>query len=78
MGRKDRLTPNQAQLLSLYSDGLAAYRACRWDEARDAFKAALDAAPGDGPSATLLRRIDDLRKNPPASDWDGVWHLDNK
>jgi class 3 adenylate cyclase len=78
MGRKDELTPNQARLLSLYGDGLAAYRAGRWDEARSAFKGALDAAPGDGPSATLLSRIDDFRKNPPASDWDGAWRLDSK
>ena len=78
MGRKDELTPKPTRLLSLYGDGLAAYRAGRWDEARSAFKGALDAAPGDGPSATLLSRIDDFRKNPPASDWDGAWRLDSK
>jgi class 3 adenylate cyclase len=77
MGRKGELTANQDLLRSRYADGLMAYRAGRWDEARAAFKAALDAVPGDGPSAALLNRIDGLQKNPPA-DWGGAWHMDGK
>ncbi|MGB8744215.1 MAG: adenylate/guanylate cyclase domain-containing protein [Xanthobacteraceae bacterium] len=77
MGRKDELTPRQSLLCAHYAEGLAAYRASRWDEARNAFKAALDAEPGDGPAAALLSRIEDLQKNP-AAGWDGAWRLDNK
>jgi class 3 adenylate cyclase len=77
MGRKGELTPRQSLLRTHYAEGLAAYRASRWDEARNAFKAALDAEPGDGPAAALLSRIEDLQKNPPAG-WDGAWRLDNK
>ena len=77
-GRKGELTSAQNLLRSQYSDGLLAYRAQRWDEARSAFGAALQAVPGDGPSAALLKRIDDLQKNPPAPDWDGTWQFEAK
>jgi len=78
MGRKGELTPEQTSLRTRYSDGLAAYRARRWDEARRFFDAALEASPGDGPSMTLMNRVDSLQKCPPAADWDGSWHLDRK
>jgi class 3 adenylate cyclase len=78
MGHKGELTPHQDLLRARYADGLMAYRAGRFDEARAAFKAALDAVPGDGPSATLLSRIEGFKASPPSADWDGAWHLDNK
>ena len=78
MGRSDDLTPGQVSLQALYSDGLAAYRARDWDAARHAFSAALEAAPGDGPSMAFLERIGDFQANPPAADWDGAWVLDRK
>ena len=78
MGRSDDLTPGQVSLQALYSDGLAAYRARDWDAARHAFSAALEAAPGDGPSMAFLKRIGDFQANPPAADWDGAWVLDRK
>jgi adenylate cyclase len=78
MGRKGELTPHQDLLRARYADGLLAYRALRFDEAQAAFKAALDAAPGDGPAATLLSRIEVLRQNPPPADWDGAWHMESK
>jgi hypothetical protein len=39
---------------------------------------ALEAMPGDGPSLALLKRIESLRRDPPAVDWDGTWHMDGK
>jgi class 3 adenylate cyclase len=78
LGRKGELTPEQLSLRARYSEGLAAYRARRWDDARRAFDAALQAIPGDGPSMALARRIDGFQANPPADDWDGAWHLDQK
>jgi adenylate cyclase len=76
--RKDELAPSQLSLLERYAEGLAAYRARRWDDARQAFSAALEAVPGDGPSMALLERIEAFQINPPADDWDGSWHLDHK
>lgn len=78
MGRWGELTPAQSTLRERYAEGLSAYRARGWDEARQAFSAALEAVPGDGPSMTMVKRIGDLQANPPAADWDGAWHLDQK
>ncbi len=78
MARKGELTPDQTLLRTSYAEGLAAYRAQDWDAARRAFTAALQAAPDDGPSTTLLARIETLAATPPGGDWDGAWHLDRK
>jgi adenylate cyclase len=78
MGRRGELTPDQDLLRTRYSEALAAYRARRWSEAQTALKAALEAAPGDGPSQTLLDRIATMENDPPGADWDGSWRLDQK
>jgi class 3 adenylate cyclase len=78
MGRHGELTPSQDSLRSRYGEGLAAYRARRWSEAQTALNAALEIAPSDGPSLTLLGRIESMEKNPPGADWDGSWRLDQK
>lgn len=78
MGRTGELTDQQLLLRERYGEGLAAYRACRWDDARRAFMAALEAAPGDGPSRAMIGRVDQFQANPPPVDWDGAWYLDQK
>jgi adenylate cyclase len=78
MGQKGQITPPQNLLRTRYSEGLAAYREQRWQDARGAFGAALEAVPGDGPSMAFLRRIDELEKNPPGADWKGSWRFENK
>jgi class 3 adenylate cyclase len=78
MGRVDGISAEQTALRARYTEGLAAYRARRWDEAADVLKAALVAAPDDGPCRVLLTRIECLRDNPPPADWDGSWQLDQK
>jgi adenylate cyclase len=78
MGRAGALSPPQESLRAHYAEGLAAYRACRFDDARAAFNAALESAPGDGPSRTMLARIAQFETTPPAADWDGAWRLESK
>jgi class 3 adenylate cyclase len=78
MGRKGELEPNQLLLRTHYAEGLSAYRVQQWDEARNAFARGLEIAPGDGPSMTFLDRIDRMKQNPPAADWDGTWQLERK
>jgi class 3 adenylate cyclase len=78
MGRKGALAATQIALRDRYSEGLSAYRAQRWEEARKALGAALEVVAGDGPSLTLLKRIDEFQRNPPAPDWDGSWRIDYK
>ncbi|WP_439368292.1 adenylate/guanylate cyclase domain-containing protein [Bradyrhizobium sp. DASA03120] len=78
MGRAGALTEVQASLRKHYADGLVAYRACRFAEARGAFNAALEAVPGDGPSRTLIDRAAQFEANPPDAGWDGAWRLEQK
>jgi class 3 adenylate cyclase len=78
MAQKGDLTAEQAELRARFSEGLAAYRAQRWDEARRAFEAALQASPNDGPSLTFIKRIEKLVAAPPGDGWDGSWHLERK
>ena len=78
MGRKGVLAPAQIALRDRYSEALSTYRAQRWEEARKAIGAALEAAANDGPSLTLLKRIDEFQRNPPPPDWDGSWRFDYK
>jgi class 3 adenylate cyclase len=78
MGRHGQLTPNQDSLRTHYTEGLAAYRARRWNDAQTALNAALEIAPADGPSLALLARIGSMEKNPPGDDWDGSWRFDQK
>jgi class 3 adenylate cyclase len=78
MGRKGELSAQQLSLINHYSEGLAAYRSRRWEDAKSALNVALETIPDDGPSITLLSRIESLRANPPAADWDGSWRLDQK
>lgn len=78
MGRANALTDAQASLRTHYAEGLSAYRARRFGDARAAFNAALEAVPGDGPSSTLLGRITQFEANPPDGGWDGAWRLEQK
>lgn len=78
MGRKGTLTAAQSALREHYAEGLAAYRGRQWDNARRAFVAGLGAVPDDGPSLTLIKRLDDFVAAPPGAGWDGVWRLEQK
>jgi class 3 adenylate cyclase len=78
MGLKGELTAAQVELRTRFSEGLAAYRAQRWQEARRAFEAALLTMPGDGPSMTFIKRIEKLAAATPGEGWDGAWHLERK
>jgi len=78
MARKGELTAAQVELCDRYAEGLAAWRTRRWDEARRAFEAALQAVPEDGPSLIFIKRLDLFAAAPPDDGWDGAWHLERK
>ena len=78
MGPRGELTAAQIELRARFAEGLAAYRAQRWEEARRCFEAAILATPGDGPSLTFIQRIEKLALAPPDENWDGSWHLERK
>jgi adenylate cyclase len=76
--RAGELDRGLGRMLENYSRGFAAYRAMAWDDAEQAFLAALEALPGDGPSAMYVERCRAFAKTPPPADWDGVWTLNSK
>jgi class 3 adenylate cyclase len=78
LGNKGELAPAEVQLRDRFAEGLAAYRAQHWDEARRAFTAALGAVPGDGPSTAFINRLDSFAVTAPDAGWDGTWHLEQK
>jgi len=71
-------TPGQQEACERYGLGLAAYRARRFDEAREQFEAALKAEPEDGPSKELLTRCQEYLVTPPPEDWRGEHVLHSK
>jgi adenylate cyclase len=78
MAAKGELTAAQIELRARFAEGLAAYRAQHWEEARRGFETALLAVPDDGPSMTFIKRIDGFVAAPPGEGWDGSWHLERK
>jgi len=65
-------------LLDAYAEGLAHYRARRFEEARGSFQRCLSLAPGDGPAALFLERLEQLIAHPPDETWNGVFKMTHK
>jgi adenylate cyclase len=63
--------------LERFSDGVAAYRAGRFPEARAAFEAFAAANPGDKAAPLYLSRLTELGDLPPDG-WRGVWVFKTK
>lgn len=78
MGRVGELSPARNELRDMFAKGPAAYRAKDWDEAQRCFESCLLNDADDGPSRLFIDRVGQLRGNPPAADWDGVWHFYEK
>ena len=58
-----------------FCQGLELYRQHRFSEAADLFKRGADSDP---PCGILLSRCENFLKNPPPSDWNGIWILEEK
>jgi adenylate cyclase len=76
--RAGEIAPVDAELRDEFAKGLEAYRARAWDEAERVFRHCLTIKSGDGPSAVYITRVEELRRNPPPPDWDGVWRFTHK
>ncbi len=70
--------PHIVDCLALFKDGLAAYRARKWDQAIGLFTKVLALHPGDKPSKIYIERAQTLKIDPPPDDWTGVWVMDSK
>ena len=71
------LSAERAKVFDLYGEGLAQYRLAQWDPAAKSLHAALQTDPADGPSKTLLARIEQFKLSPPKA-WDGIWRMTTK
>lgn len=67
-----------ADLLTLFENGLQAYRAQKWEFATDIFETLLEKYPDDAPSKVFLRRCQEYMKEPPDPSWDGVYVMKTK
>ena len=70
--------PNISEALGLFKDGLARYRARRWEEAARLFESVLALHPGDKPSKLYIERSHHMKEHPPGEDWTGEWVLESK
>ncbi len=70
--------PGMMDLLGYFKHGLDQYRQGNWGQATTAFKDALNCNPADKLSQVYIDRCDQLKTDPPAQDWNGVWVLTSK
>ena len=64
--------------LALWDAALAAYRARHWDAAQGSLERLRAVDPQCGLYEVYLKRVQDLRRNPPPPGWDGVTTFDEK
>ena len=64
--------------LESWGEALRAYRARRWDAAQAILERLHRADPGCGLYGAYLRKVHDMRRDPPPSDWDGITSFDEK
>ena len=70
--------PTLMRAVDHFHTGLAAYQERKFAAAIGAFEQALREYPDDGPAKMYLERCRHFLAEPPADDWDGVWHLKEK
>ncbi|MBX5205993.1 adenylate/guanylate cyclase domain-containing protein [Rhizobium sp. NZLR1] len=75
LGRRGEVTTERLASRDFYEMGLAAYRERRWEDAESAFKSSLALIPDDGPSLTLLTRVEGMETAHLSVDWDGSWRI---
>jgi adenylate cyclase len=74
----DESFPNLMDAVNHFRDGIAKYRAGKWDAAIRAFNETLQANPGDQLSELYIERCRLLKDKPPEGEWDGVWVMAEK
>ncbi|NTW07395.1 MAG: CHASE2 domain-containing protein, partial [Syntrophaceae bacterium] len=67
-----------SEFISSFEEGLALYRASKWDEAIAAFQKTLSIKPEDAACILYIERCKNLKENPPPSPWDGVFTMTKK
>jgi class 3 adenylate cyclase len=76
LGRTGQVATEQRELRAQYALGLGAYRGGDWPSARRHFSDCLSVSPEDGPTRTMLQRVDSLAAMPVrAASWSSVWRM---
>ncbi|MBN2322346.1 MAG: tetratricopeptide repeat protein [Spirochaetes bacterium] len=72
------VSKTKRDMLELYNRGLELYKRMNFKEALASFQKALELEPSDGPTKLYISRCEELCKNPPPADWDGVFTMTTK
>ena len=78
LARKGTLAPERMKTVTIYLEGLNAYKRRDFSLAQVRFREALELDPSDGPSQVYLARSTEYLKTPPPPEWDGVYELKAK
>jgi len=87
VGLQAELPDSARTCVRLYENGLQAYFAQKWDEARALFERASQLEPNQpgvtpgvttNPSCVLMERCEAYKAAPPGADWDGVYEMKTK
>ncbi len=66
------------KLVKDFEAAFAHYQHRKWDDAEGILVDLLASFPEDGPTKSLLKRVQDYRSSPPPADWDGVYVAKDK
>jgi len=72
------LSSSKRKMIDYYNRGLTLYKKMQFKEALANFNKALEFEPTDGPTKLYISRCEELDKNPPPPDWDGVFTMTTK
>jgi adenylate cyclase len=78
LAKAGEATERQLGVKSAYETALAAYRSRAWDTAIGHLAAVQKLSKTDGPTLTLLQRIEKYKQNPPPPGWDGTHTMTSK
>jgi DNA-binding response OmpR family regulator len=81
IGSVGLIDPKQVNLINAYEKAIREYRLGKFNEALELFKDSiqLEVHPEKlNPSSLMIKRCNELIKNPPDDNWDGVWTLSDK
>jgi adenylate cyclase len=78
IGKVGEVGETVLQEIDRFHKALALYRKQRWDDAQEALKNLLYAAPDNKLYKLYLKRIEHFRTNPPGAAWNGLWVFTTK
>ncbi|MFC1490609.1 CHASE2 domain-containing protein [Candidatus Latescibacterota bacterium] len=76
IGLKSEVSDDKMRVIAEFEKGLELYQTRKFNDALEIFSKLF--ADGDKPSGVFIRRCNDFIKEPPPSDWGGVWVMKRK